>query len=607
MGKQTDPTAMAELEAALTAAVSKALRDGAPDIVAAVGRELLSLSDPSETLRSRPTRHGMWFLASRAHMHKYEVEEQCDIYEEFFAHHPNGLDSCRNFVAVRLSEPQVEKYHSDIRMSSYRWRDVRGVGSTGSNFSIPGNYGWFLDLLDDHGWLGWMDFVAVRSPALPCSVIDSTHDIPSPPLVQNIGVNVPVADTLAYMGHLYARCITIGEWLFDKEALHHGLARGWIYQENAFGPLDPTGVDNLFGCIRAVGKRLRAGDDGAIDQFMEWCGRDALGGLLLRRGYNVALNTFTSDPPLRSSGDYGGAQAIIRMADRLVRRMEGDDDFNTTEAWESLEARARKKDGSRLARVMQRVTATGIASLHAMDYFTSSPDEFSMGIVLMRRLLCEPTYSEHKSLDEFVQASCMGLLRSYTGLSLTNEQDRYEATTAVARHIASNFAGKPIDSLGMLRLSWTGRLRSLIKTVAKAKKGLYVHFPLVEDLIEGQRIPAIGYLSGTQLVCRNGTYAYLSKAGIYHAIDHAQFRDMTGPPIEENGDTFKYLDRDVRCFVCNLPPWLVDVCADAKFLVLAPEHPDLPSQPSSKPVVFGLFVPESGTQLPPVEEENTFY
>ena len=99
------------------------------------------------------------------------------MHTEFLSLHPNYDERARGFVMVKLSSEQVTYQRSQIRMSSYRWKDIKGIPSAkdGDQHFIPGNYGWFLDYLKEHKLIGWMDFLA------------------------NVAVNVPVPSVIEYV------------------------------------------------------------------------------------------------------------------------------------------------------------------------------------------------------------------------------------------------------------------------------------------------------------------------------------------------------------------------------------------------------------------------
>lgn len=105
-----------------------------------------------ELLGKRPKRSGKWFVCHQDKLSSINYEEVCDIYEEFLKHHPNGGAATAGFVAVRLSDGQIEKQRDLIRISSYRWKDVKGVGPNSAlEPNIPSNYLWFLEHIRERG------------------------------------------------------------------------------------------------------------------------------------------------------------------------------------------------------------------------------------------------------------------------------------------------------------------------------------------------------------------------------------------------------------------------------------------------------------------------
>ena len=106
----------------------------------------------NELTSKRPKRCGKWFVCHQDELSKIKYEEVCDIYAEFLMHHPNGGAATAGFVAVRLSDEQIEKQRDLIRISSYRWRDVKGVGpDLALEPMIPSNYLWFLEHIRERG------------------------------------------------------------------------------------------------------------------------------------------------------------------------------------------------------------------------------------------------------------------------------------------------------------------------------------------------------------------------------------------------------------------------------------------------------------------------
>ena len=174
-----------------------------------------AVKDPLKIWNLRPERSGKWFITHQDTVHSIDHQASCDIWSEFLSHHPNGSRTWSAFVLLQLTDLQLEQQRNRIRICSYRWRHVHGVGPDGTAYKIPRSCDWFLKYLQQNKLIGWVDWVA------------------------NIGANVPVPETLEYMGGLYARQFVSGEWLFDLDALESSMSRGWIVQEQSFGPLDP--------------------------------------------------------------------------------------------------------------------------------------------------------------------------------------------------------------------------------------------------------------------------------------------------------------------------------------------------------------------------------
>ena len=72
----------------------------------------------------------------------------------------------------------------------------------------------------------------------------------------NIVANVGTEETVAHMGHSYARLPTIAPWMLDPDLLESALNRAWIYQEIAFGAFASEGIDIAFDDIRSLGLSL---------------------------------------------------------------------------------------------------------------------------------------------------------------------------------------------------------------------------------------------------------------------------------------------------------------------------------------------------------------
>jgi len=189
---------------------------------------------------ARPLRHGKWFVLFSDYLAEIPHLEWCDIHAEFLRDHPNGRARTAGLVAISLSDEQIEALRGRIRISSYRWEEMAGVGKGSKEGVIPGNYFRFLEHIREHRLVLWMDWMA------------------------NVGVNVPVPETIAYMGRLYAECIVLGDWMLDLDRLVAALHRAWIFQEMAFGALDEKAMGGLFAELRARGRALAdAPTDGA--------------------------------------------------------------------------------------------------------------------------------------------------------------------------------------------------------------------------------------------------------------------------------------------------------------------------------------------------------
>ena len=180
----------------------------------------------------RPVRHGKFFVLHSSYLLEIEHLEKCDIHAEFLRDHPNGGERTAGLVAVRLSDEQIDKLRGRLRITSYRWDLMRGVGEGGKEGVIPGNYFGFLEHIREHKLIIWMDWMA------------------------NVGVNVPVPETIGYMGLLYAECVVLGDWMLDVDKLGTALSRAWIYQEMSFGALDEAAMGGLFEELRARGRAV---------------------------------------------------------------------------------------------------------------------------------------------------------------------------------------------------------------------------------------------------------------------------------------------------------------------------------------------------------------
>ena len=90
--------------------------------------------------KNRPERTGKWFVVHKSlaktiiteiksnHDHDNNNDIMIDIWENFFSKHPVGDEYCKNFVSICLTDDEIQHYQDKIRLASYRWEDIQGVG-----------------------------------------------------------------------------------------------------------------------------------------------------------------------------------------------------------------------------------------------------------------------------------------------------------------------------------------------------------------------------------------------------------------------------------------------------------------------------------------------
>ena len=142
-----------------------------------------------------------------------------NLWDTLLHHHPNTSDEAKGLLSVHLSDRQLEEYKEHIRISSYRWKDVKS--SVPGDPPIPKNYVWFLKYIRENRKIGWMDFYA------------------------HYGSRVELKYVLEYMGKLYADFQVVPEYLIDPSKLAEAMTRIWIWQESAFGPIDQAVAANF--------------------------------------------------------------------------------------------------------------------------------------------------------------------------------------------------------------------------------------------------------------------------------------------------------------------------------------------------------------------------
>lgn len=175
----------------------------------------------------------MWFLVCKDDVETLlpTARNRIELSKTFVKNHPNYHTSVGDFVCVELdNETVMELGDKDkLRVASYRWKKE---SNDGKNNKIPANYEWFMQYLKENHFVGWMDFAAGAVVG-----VDSSH-------------------VVSYMGSLYANLTCFGEWMIRSEDLMSALGRCWIFQETAFGLLDPQGIDQLINHAIMSGRQM---------------------------------------------------------------------------------------------------------------------------------------------------------------------------------------------------------------------------------------------------------------------------------------------------------------------------------------------------------------
>lgn len=377
----------------------------------------------------RPVRHGKWFVLHSSYLLTIDFEEQCDIHLELLRDHPNGGEPTADLIAVRLSDEQIKALRGRIRISSYRWE---GMKENTEGVAIPANYLRFLDHIREHKLVLWMDWMA------------------------NVGVNVPVPETLAYMGLLYAECVVLGDWMLNVDRLGTALTRAWIFQEMSFGPLDEEAMGGLFEQLRARGKALgdAINDGAAISAYMHCCG--CVASLLTRRAFGAAAE------------GCGWYQAITAGQGLSELRVDGN------------QFRAAYRVAMEALPGVDDTTWDRLMSLCSPKAINGWDGEWKAHRPELLSLVCAAPYSSCESLDALLRRYAAGLVEAAVGCQVTFESDRAEAATAVLRAIARERFGEELSAEEVVRRAWPHVL------AAKTEWGYFkdfgagkVHAPIV--------------------------------------------------------------------------------------------------------------------------------
>eukprot|EP00964_Phaeocystis_antarctica_P160959 scaffold132979_cov63-Phaeocystis_antarctica.AAC.1 len=375
---------------------------------------------PEGKLAARKPRTGIFFVVHESLLSELEYEEQVDVYKEFLLHHPNHHPCAKGFVMIKLSREQITLQHARIRMSSYRWKNVEGVGSEG-RWVIPANYSWFLDHIKQNRQIGWMDFLA------------------------NVAVNVSVPEVIGYMGDLYANSITVGDWLLDMNNLAAALPRGWIFQETAFCELDPAAVSCLCRDMRSLGLQARSARTmEALQEYMQSC--VLLTQLLIRRNFLQVYKAskVLTKIPLYGHADHLGFAAPEFEAAKEAIALESQFVGGTTQlVWFILLWMFSMEEGKTYD------FKTNVMGMRLPDPISF---DFSYAISEFAKVVTMPLVDDE--LTNFIDGYSVSLLSAYFLSVLTVEADRMTAITEVARALTLKHYKCDLSGEELLERAW---------------------------------------------------------------------------------------------------------------------------------------------------------
>lgn len=445
-----------------------------------------------EKLENRTERYGIWFTCHESVLPEIECEEMCDIHEEFLKEHPNGGRETAGFVAVKLNQEQIKKFEDKIRISSYRWKNIKGLGPKDAKgeqkWGIPelDTYKHFLERARDRKQLIWMDWMS--------------HDgVNAPKHSTKLDSGEAVLGTLDYMGDLYAENIVLGEWMLKLDKLPEALSRIWIFQEMAYGPMDKEAMAGLFEELRERGRavakipwakepkskadpgeefkkngtrRNNAEDVQALKKYVLGCG--CIASLLTRRGFGTVAkdckwfqDIMSHTPELETEPDPVGSLQLLgfdsepridgfknmtnggEVAARVIREAEagvlGTDLFSDEKAGRQVGLLG--IDQEIFAKVLLLFsTQKGQHARHrdaekakapwphSFDWEDGQWDTCKQELL---ELVCTPPYTVCKNLDELLQMYSKGIIGSALGCQSTVETDRPIAVSTVFQSIAS--------------------------------------------------------------------------------------------------------------------------------------------------------------------------
>ena len=504
------------------------------------------------TLRSRPVRAGAWCIVHRSALDDCDYADSFDPWEEFFSLHPNGDDFVKEFSVVQLTPGQRAEQAHRLRLASYRWDNVKAIdGSTGGEFCMNANYRWFLEYIAENGCLGWMDFIA------------------------NMVANVPVAETVAYMGALYAHHVTVADWMFEPERLTAALTRAWIFQETAFGAFDRLVASQYMQGIRTRALRSiptseHGGDPEAMLAFL--IEGINLAQLLYRRGWFQVFQTLETmkhhDETHYDEGEAGSSTK--KMADRLTRRVAGDFRWECPVSSQQLWNECDRASGDfalfeRILNLVSKGRATAWnAAFHVFDFFSRIDEaEFKLAFECMLDILTTPTFNRCSSSQEFFLQFGDSLIMAYGSCGITYEIDRITALTSVGLAVANSryYQVVPLDATGFLRECWSGVGYDNYQCAQKDRATMGANYSIVPSIRAGERLAGIGSMTGSLLNDYFGSHNfphgfYTDSRGmrVRLSVSPSQLFRITFVPEEslwksDDGDGVRY-----EVFVCNPPP-----------------------------------------------------
>mmetsp|Transcript_24378 Transcript_24378/g.30652 ORF Transcript_24378/g.30652 Transcript_24378/m.30652 type:complete len:563 (+) Transcript_24378:25-1713(+) len=522
---------------------------------------------------SRPERSGMWFIAHKALAEEIikesdEIVEVVDVWDEFFSMHPVGVEYCKNFVVLMLSEEYIKQHREKIRVASYRWEDIKGIGKDGSQYCAPSNYVWFLQWLENNSVMGWMDFFA------------------------NIVPNVSGKTTVAYMGRLYMSYKTVSHWMLDPLRLGPALGRGWIFQETAFGAFDSSAISKVLDQMRewalaSLASKSTHSKKVRVEYCLKFCEHsEHLSKLLDRRGYYAEAQgtPFLSERQYdyyRYLSDYGMHDNVAEL---VVNRVMGEDGDAST--YDELYDKVSDH-------VLKGYSNGYTAMYHLCDLFTDTDDEkFSVAYETIHRLLTEKSWTKASTAEDFFEKIGDPLFAAYSSLEVSYQSDRNDAVTQVAKTIVEADYGQRMNHEAFCRAVWVGAANICLQTPGTIGTTVLM---FNKDIPDGNRFIGGVSVSGAFL---DGSGGYKLKNGSYH-ICYWSVSCVTAYNIPfvwyEENRCWKIGSNEYHVFLCKPPKGNNFFCG----------YVAMPAE-GGPPTHAQFFTSQSMIEFPEPAEERTF-